>query len=271
MHSDEASPSITMSDSSKYSTITTRTPLIVITGTDTGIGKTTVTRGLTRALVRRGEDVLPIKWVETGCRRLANGQLEPSDGTALARAAKRMEDLTVISPLRFELPAAPTVAAKYEGTRIHPQMLVEMRDRARSLARWVLLEGAGGALVPITEDALFVDLCTRGVDHSAFVLVTRDGLGTIHQTLASYEALLRRDCRVLAVVVNQRNEIEANDRSDSIAQLRRWLGDELLLGPIPPMRTDDDDMLADATEQIGLVDRVLASACEAQAMLDDPP
>jgi dethiobiotin synthetase len=260
-----------MRDTSNDATITTRTPLIVITGTDTGIGKTTVTRGLTRALVRRGEDVLPIKWVETGCRRLPGGQLEPSDGAALARAAKRMEDLAVISPLRFELPAAPTVAAKYEGTRIHPQTLLEARDRARSLARWVLLEGAGGALVPITEDALFADLCARGVDRAAFVLVTRDGLGTIHQTLATYEALLRRDCRVLAVVVNQRSTAEANDRSDSIAQLRRWIGDELLLGPIAPMLEDHDDLLADAVERIGLVDRVLVTAREAGAMLDAPP
>jgi dethiobiotin synthetase len=123
----------------------------------------------------------------------------------------------------------------------------------------VLIEGAGGALVPMTNELLFVDACRQLAHAEDFVLVTRDGLGTIHQTLATYEALRNRGCRVHAVVVNQRNQTEASDQTNSIAQLRHWLGSALVLGPIPPMFGATDDQLADAVEAIGLVERMCAA------------
>ncbi len=230
--------------------------VIVVTGTDTGIGKTTVTRGLLRAMVRRGLDVRPLKWVETGCVLDREGMLRGEDGWALARAARREHEIDRIGPIRFALPAAPSVAARAEGQELTIERLRAAMDRAREAVDWVVLEGAGGLMVPLTEDRLFVDVCAE-MGFRRTVLVTRDGLGTINHTLLSHEALRHRAMDVRAVVVNQRNAIEASDRSASLSMLQRWLPQETVLGPIAPHDGATDDALADEIERIGLVDRAL--------------
>jgi dethiobiotin synthetase len=233
-----------------------RARVVVVTGTDTGIGKTTVTRGLVRAIVRRGKDVLPLKWVETGCARDETGELTPSDGLALARAAKREHDIPWVSPLRFELPAAPAIASRAEGRALSIEQLGTALDQARAASELVVLEGAGGLLVPLTDERLFADACATFGLHE-MILVTRDGLGTINHTLLSFEALTRRGLHVRAVVVNRRTESEGTDGSGSLEALRALLPQGLVLGPIPPSPGSADDDLAEAVEQAGLVDRVL--------------
>jgi dethiobiotin synthetase len=233
--------------------------VLVVTGTDTGIGKTTVTRGLVRALTRRGMDVLPLKWVETGCARTTEGELVPSDGIALARAAGREHQLATVSPLRFALPAAPSIAARVEGHTLSMDMLEGALDAARASADLVVLEGAGGPLVPITDERLFADACSA-LGLTEVVLVTRDGLGTINHTLLSFEALIRRGFTVRAVVVNRRTEAEGADRSGSLEALRAWLPEGLVVGPIPPSPGASDDTLADAVTGAGLVERILPAS-----------
>jgi dethiobiotin synthetase len=230
-----------------------------ITGTDTGIGKTTVTRGIVRALTIRTLRVRPLKWVETGCQPDETGALVGEDATALARAANRFDERELIGPIRFRLPAGPVAAAQAEGRRLSADELKRTVELSSNGVDLVLIEGAGGALVPMTDDLLFVDACRQLARAEDFVLVTRDGLGTIHQTLATYEALCNRGCRVHAVVVNQRSQAEANDRTNSIEQLRHWIGAPLVLGPIPPLPGATDDQLASAVETIGLVERMWAA------------
>jgi len=228
----------------------------VITGTDTGIGKTTITRGIVRALTKRAIRVRPLKWVETGCQLDVTGLLRGDDAMALARAANRVDECDLIGPIRYRLPASPVAAAQAEGKELTAQRLRSAIEAASGGVDIVVIEGAGGALVPVTHDLLFADACRQIAQADDFILVTRDGLGTIHQTLATYEALRNRGCRVHAVVVNQRNHTEATDRTDSINQLRHWIGAPLVLGPIPPMPLVTDDELANAVETIGLVERM---------------
>jgi dethiobiotin synthetase len=230
--------------------------IIVVTGTDTGVGKTTITRGLVRAMVRRGLRVRPLKWVETGCVRSDDGTLRGEDGWALARAAHREHEFDRVSPLRFALPAAPSVAARAEGEELSIERLRNALSRACTDIEWVVLEGAGGLMVPLTDERLFIDLCAElGLRRT--VLVTRDGLGTVNHTLLSHEALHRRAMDVRAVVVNQRTHSEASDRSASLPLLRRWLHADTVLGPVPPRAGATDDWLADEVERIGLVERAL--------------
>lgn len=230
-----------------------------VTGTDTGIGKTTVTRGIVRALVMRALRVRPLKWVETGCEPDATGALVGEDARALAHAANRGDEQHLIGPIRYRLPAGPVAAAREEGQRLTAEQLKSAVEANSNGVDLVLIEGAGGALVPMTDDLVFADACRQLAHAEDFVLVTRDGLGTIHQTLATYEALRNRGCRVHAVVVNQRNQVEANDRTKSIEQLRHWIGAPLVLGPVPPMPSATDDQLANAVEAIGLIERMSAA------------
>lgn len=230
----------------------------VVTGTDTGIGKTTVTRGVLRALANRRINVRPLKWVETGCPTADGRTLLGEDGTALARAARRQNEEDLVGPIRFRLPAGPVAAARAEATALTAARLRRAVEDAAQDVDVLLIEGAGGALVPMTDSLLFADACRELANASDFVLVTRDGLGTIHQTLATVEALQRRCCRVHAVVVNQRTTHEANDQTDSFGQLAHWIGKDLVLGPIPPLPGATDDQLAEAVEAIGLVERMSA-------------
>ncbi len=234
---------------------------LIITGTDTGIGKTTVSRGLLRALKHRAIRVQPLKWVETGCARREGNKIEGADALALAQAAEAENADNVVGPIRFKLAAAPTVAARAENRDLTEHDLRAAIDASlRMNPQILLIEGAGGALVPLTRSLLFADACRQIALATHFVLVTRDGLGTIHQTLATHEALVRRGARVLAVIANQRTRAEATDSSSSIDELGRWLGDTALLGPVAPLQgspTDDD--LAEIIEATGLVDLVVSA------------
>lgn len=230
----------------------------VVTGTDTGIGKTTVTRGVLRALTNRRINVRPLKWIETGCTAPDGRTLLGEDGVALARAARRRNEEDLIGPIRYRLPAGPVAAARAEAVVLTAERLQRAVDAAAQDVDVLLIEGAGGALVPMTDSLLFADTCRKLANASDFVLVTRDGLGTIHQTLATFEALQRRCCRVHAVVVNQRTAHEANDETDSFGQLAHWIGKDLVLGPIPPLPGATDDQLAEAVEAIGLIERMSA-------------
>jgi dethiobiotin synthetase len=158
------------------------TPLIV-TGTDTGVGKTVVAAMLTLAL--EGVYWKPIQ-----------------SGTADGTDCERVKALTGLPEARFEperyrLSAAlsPHRAAELEGIEIDPQKL-DLPTAAADTR--LIIEGAGGVLVPITRDVLQVELFSRW--RAPVVLVARTSLGTINHTLLSLEALRRRAVDVLGVI-----------------------------------------------------------------------
>ncbi|MFH0900496.1 MAG: ATP-dependent dethiobiotin synthetase BioD [Pseudomonadota bacterium] len=124
-----------------------------IVGTDTGVGKTTVTAALLAAARIRGLRPAPLKPAETGCARAPDGTLIPADGSLLRQAAG-IDDYPFdeIIPYRYSMPAAPGVAARYEGRPFSLDRILATRDRLVSLGHTVLfVEGAGGLLVPYGE------------------------------------------------------------------------------------------------------------------------
>ena len=143
---------------------------LLITGTDTGIGKTTVASAIAAALRRRGIDVGVIKPVETGCDSDADGLLVPADALQLRWAARRDDPLDQVCPFRLRAPLAPAVAAAREGVDL---VLSDIVDRVRSMLAGsdvTLVEGAGGLLVPLAGSATFADLA-RACDLRLLVVV----------------------------------------------------------------------------------------------------
>ena len=117
---------------------------LFITGTDTGVGKTFVSCALARGLRAAGIDVGIMKPIETGVP--AEG---PEDARALRLAAGAEDPLDLICPVRFSLPASPEAAARAEQ---RTASITPIREAFASLARrhpFMLVEGAGGLLVPI--------------------------------------------------------------------------------------------------------------------------
>jgi dethiobiotin synthetase len=220
---------------------------LFVTGTDTGVGKTHVSRALLRALVRQGAAPFPLKLIETGCAREGD-QLVPADGVDLARAARREDALAQVAPYRFLLPAAPTTAARAEGVTLSFAPLVEHVRAAQARSARVLLEGAGGLLVPIGPEGNFADLSLRL--GARVVLVARDALGTLNHTLLTVEALAHRGLPLAAIVLSAVGPEPCP--LDHVGELRRLLPTVPVYGPLPWLPGATDDQLADALAATGL-------------------
>jgi dethiobiotin synthetase len=180
---------------------------VFVTGTDTGVGKTTVSRALLGAAVARGLRAVAMKPIETGCCRV-HGELIASDADALSKAANQRAPYEWCCPYRFEPPVAPSVAARQAGVRIEFGVIQRAHDAlVTSSPDFLLLEGAGGLLVPVDDEGrTFADL----VQHFGYpvILVARDRIGVINHTLLTLEAARRRGIEVRGVVLNAVDEAE---------------------------------------------------------------
>lgn len=207
-------------------------PGYFITGTDTGVGKTLVACGIVRGLRARGIDVAGMKPIETGVS--AEG---PLDALALRHAGGNRDAIEDICPLRFALPAAPTVAARAEGRAVEIWAIERAYQRLKARHDCVIVEGAGGLLVPATEDLSMADLA-RSLD-LPLIIVARASLGTINHTLLTLEAAVERGLDVVGVVISHvAGPLSAADESN-LGALRDALGGALL-GEIPPGSGPED-------------------------------
>lgn len=202
-------------------------PGFFVSGTDTGAGKTVAACGLVRALRARGIDTGAMKAMETGV-----GPEGPLDGLALQAAAGGHDPLEDVCPLRFALPASPDIAAASEGRRIDLDLLDEAFDRLASRHAAVVVEGAGGLLVPVVPGVDMVDLARRL--RLPIVLVARSALGTINHTRLSLEAVEARGLDVAGVVISHATGVLSEADAANLDGLRRRLG-ERLIGEIPPL------------------------------------
>lgn len=223
-----------------------RGEVLIVTGTDTGVGKTRIARGVLRACSRAGVAVAPLKLVETGCRRVGS-ELLPEDGLALLAAA-RASDLAWVAPLRFELGAAPSVAARQVGRALTFSELASHVERAAAAAPRVLVEGAGGLLVPLGEEGSFADFARK--IGARLLVVARDALGTLNHTLLTLEAAERRGLDVAAVVLNAASPEPC--ALDHAAELRALAPETTIVGPLPWRPAATDDELARELSEAGL-------------------
>ena len=178
-----------------------------ITGTDTGIGKTFITSLIALTLKERGVDVGVMKPVETGCRE-EEGELKAEDAAHLKEAAEVEDEMELIAPYRFALPAAPSIAAREAGKEITFAPIKRAYDVLRARHDLLLVEGVGGLLVPINDKETVADLITT-LDLPALI-VAGSHLGTINHTLLTVESARNRGITVAGLLFNlYRSEGEA--------------------------------------------------------------
>lgn len=147
---------------------------LFVTGTDTGVGKTFVACALARALRARGRRVAVFKPVETGVTGLAE------DAAGLRAAAGDPAPLDDVCPYRLRAPLAPAVAARLEGRRVDVERLVALGRARAATADVLLIEGAGGLLVPLADTTTFLDLAARL--EATLLIVAANRLGTVNHT-----------------------------------------------------------------------------------------
>ncbi|MCB1215214.1 MAG: dethiobiotin synthase [Deltaproteobacteria bacterium] len=191
-------------------------PGLFIAGTDTHVGKTLVTAGLAAYLRSLGVDCGVYKPVESGTLSGVRG----SDSETLKRLSGVPDDLDLINVYAFEAPLAPGIAAKGQKVRIQMDRLVYAYKRLQLLHEWVLVEGAGGLLVPLSGKKSIVDLIK--VLKLPVLLVGRLGLGTINHTLLSYHYLRQENIPVAGVVLSQSKKQEDLSAHSNIQTLKNW-------------------------------------------------
>ncbi len=170
---------------------------LLVTGTDTGCGKTWFTLALARRLAAAGARVACFKPVASGAVRTAGGW-QNADAQALQQAATVKLAYQRVNPLVFEPAIAPHLAAARAGVTIDLERLAD--GIASVAADWHLIEGVGGWMVPLGERAMLCDLVRR-LD-AGVVLVVGMRLGCINHALMSVRAIRADDCRLLGWVAN---------------------------------------------------------------------
>jgi dethiobiotin synthetase len=218
---------------------------LFVTGTDTEAGKSVLAASICAALAARGERVAAFKPAVTGIEDPVEGW--PRDHELLASVAGAGQAPDDVAPYRFDPPLSPHLAAQLAGIAIEPRRLVEHAEAAAAEADWLVCEGVGGLLVPLTPGYLIRDLA---VDLAMPVVVAaRTGLGTINHSLLTIEAARAAGLTVAGVAMtpwpDEPKQIERSNR-ETVEQL----GGVAVAG-LPPT---DPDSLAAAGQALPLDD-----------------
>lgn len=191
---------------------------IVVTGTDTGIGKTVVA-----AMLTLGLNATYFKPVQSGIA-------DETDRQAVLRMTGLGDDRILPDAVTLTEPLSPHRSAELDGVALDLEALTPPQSDGP-----LIVEGAGGLMVPLTRETLFIDLFAQW--KHPVVLCARTGLGTINHTLLSLEALRKRGVPILGVV------FVGDDNPDNIRTIAE-MGGVKVLGRVPMLDTVDADTLS---------------------------
>jgi dethiobiotin synthetase len=193
---------------------------IIVTGTDTGIGKTVFSAALAGAL-----DGFYWKPIQAGLD-------DETDSQTVLRLSGLAAERVLPEAYRLRTPASPHLAAELDGVTIeHQALLVPEKDRP------LVVEGAGGLLVPLTRTITYLDLMARW--RVPVVLCARTALGTINHSLLSIEALRARGVAMLGIAFIGEENVESERIIAEMGKVRR-------LGRLPHVAPLTRDTLREA-------------------------
>ena len=190
-----------------------------ISGIDTDAGKSYATGYLAARLMKEGKSVVTQKFIQTG----NTGFSEDIDlHRRLMGIGPLPEDIDhTTAPVIFSYPASAQLAARIDGREIDLDLIDKATEALASRYDVVLIEGAGGLMVPITDDFFTIDyVATR---HLPVILVTNGILGSINHTILSLEAIRARGLRLAAVIYNEHFDTDRAIAADTQAFIRRYV------------------------------------------------
>jgi len=187
---------------------------VVITGTDTEVGKTHVGCALAYAFVERGVQVQGIKPIESGCAQLPD---ELEDGAKWAQATGQTWPRRALC--RLEAPVAPPVAADAEGVVLDFDALLSSTREAIEKAEFTFVEGAGGLLSPLTWEATTLDIA-RGLN-APVLIVAKNILGSLNQIRLTHAVCVDAGISVVgvALVTPAEGDLSSASNEESIRHL----------------------------------------------------
>ena len=240
---------------------------LFVTGTDTGVGKTTVAVALARLVSRLGRVSIPYKPVETGCAP------DAEDARRLWEAAKPPISLVDVCPFPLALPAAPAAAAAAAGLRLDIGDLARRGHAASTRGDFLIVEGAGGLLAPYAGPSTNADLAAlMGLP---VLVVARTALGTINHVALTLSQLGQRGL-ILAGVLLVKTTAAVEPHEESNVRLIEDVTGIRPLGIfpyVPPPEATDPDRLVDALQRAVSADvlsRLVGDARQAAVGADEP-
>lgn len=204
-----------------------------ITGTDTDAGKTIAAAAITVQLKASGKKVVPVKPVQTGCL-IKNGEVTVPDLDFTFRVSgikREMEDENYICSYRYIPACSPHLAATMAKDKIEISEILKSIKFLKKKYDSVIVEGAGGILVPLNNSQMMVDLmCDLSFP---VILAARPGLGTINHTLLSINALRSEGLNVVGVIFCATHPLKGDFIEKDNIQTIKKLGNVEILGTIP--------------------------------------
>ncbi|WP_409342093.1 dethiobiotin synthase [Paenibacillus sp. MBLB4367] len=200
-----------------------------ITATDTEVGKTVVTAGLSLALQARGLRAGVMKPVQSG--HVADDP--DGDGMRLKRLTSAADPIEDIVGYSFRKPVAPGLAAEQEGVAIRPERIVEQAIRLSKRYDLLLVEGAGGLMVPLGADWTVADMA-KAIGFP-LLIVARPGLGTVNHTVLTIMAARQLGLHPAGVILNglRSGDAAADVSVKDNARLIEAFGGVPVLGTLP--------------------------------------
>ena len=202
--------------------------VIFVTGTDTGVGKTLISKALVDYFVATGLQVSAMKPVASGARKTPSG-LRNEDAEILLNSINTPFSYAQINPYVFEAPIAPHIAAEENNCVVQIATLDKAFDVLASASDKVIVEGAGGWQVPLNQEVCFADWV--GEKQWPVVLVVGIRLGCINHALLTYLDILQKKNPLLGWIANMVDP-EASHVDENIEYLAKNIAAPLL-GRIP--------------------------------------
>lgn len=177
------------------------TPSYFVIGTDTNVGKTYIATALVQHFVQQGLQTVGMKPFASGCTVNPLGELSNADAVALSAASNVSAPLHLTNPYRFMPAIAPHLAAAQAGVDIQLDRITQAYQQLAALAEVVIVEGAGGFLVPISATETLADLAFKL--NIPIILVVGIRLGCINHALLTAEAIQTRSLPLAGWIANE--------------------------------------------------------------------
>lgn len=191
---------------------------IFLSGIDTDAGKTYATAFLARYFMKQGLSVITQKFIQTGCTDMSEDIV--AHRKLLGSPLLDVDNDGTTAPIIFTYPASAQLAARIDGREIDLNLVDESRIKLSSLFDVVIIEGAGGLMVPITDEYFSIDYpAQRGLP---LALVTNGVLGSINHTILSLEAIRNRNIRLDYLIYNKHFDKDPIIAADTLGFIKRY-------------------------------------------------
>ena len=214
-----------------------------IAGTDTDVGKTVITAGLARALQKQGLNVGVMKPFAAG---IPDGTIHRTvDVRCIMEAAKTSDDVQLVNPQFYPIPASPYTAQQNLNSEINIPLVIESFLEISRRHDLVLVEGMGGVMTPILKDYFVCDLIQQMAIPA--ILITRNRIGAINHVLMSAKMCRDYKIPIRGIIINDSDDGYPTDELSR--DLKNLTGLDIL-GVVPKIHSQDYDVLSRTIQDV---------------------